>query len=268
MLCYSALSSGAFALYLRLPEFWHVPYGVLVLLLVVSVLLWLYFGLARWVEQRTVTELAMPPGVRLLGAGTLLGMLCIHALFAIYALLGLIGSVQFAPNWAVLGTLFICILSAVAEELLMRGILLRVMEQWLGSGAAIGISSLLFGLLHLNNPHATWFGALAIAVEAGAMLGAAYVVYRNLWLPIGVHFGWNLTQSLIYGAHDSGLDLKGLFTVPLRGSDWLTGGSFGPEASIPAMAVGSCAALVLLALAARRGQWQPLRWRLRLPQSA
>jgi membrane protease YdiL (CAAX protease family) len=264
-LIYFGMASGAFALFKRVPDAMRVGYGALVTFVMVGVLLWLYPRLTRWIERRPAAELALAPGMRLLAVGTLVGMLCIHAIFVIYALRGMIASVHFTPSVAVMGALIVCILSALAEELIMRGIVLRVMEQWMGSGVAIGFSSLLFGLVHLNNPHATWIGALAIAVETGGMLGGAYLLYRNLWLPIGIHFGWNLTESVVYGAHNSGLDLKGLLTTAINGSDLMTGGEFGPEASLPAVGVGTFMAIVLITLAVRRGQWQPLRWQWRLP---
>ena len=265
---YSAMTTGALAILTRLPQRWRALWIGFVLIAIVALVLLVYRGLVIWIERRRVTELAVPPGMRLLAGGTLIGVLCLSAIFAVYAALGMLGTVQYVGGVAVLGSLVVCIIASLAEELIMRGVVFRVMEQWLGSGIALGFSSLLFGLVHLANPNATLLGAVAIASETGVLIGAAYLLCRNLWLPIGVHFGWNLAESVVYGANTSGLNLPGLFSIPLHGSALMSGGAFGPEASVPAMVVGAAAGGLFVFLAARRGQWQPLRWQLRLPVSA
>jgi membrane protease YdiL (CAAX protease family) len=265
---YAALASGGHAVFGRLPQQWRTLWIGFVLLVIVAVLLLVYRGLVVWIEQRRVNEVPLPPTMKLLAGGTLIGVLCLSAVYAIFAAFGMLGPVQYVGSIAVLGSLVICVIASLAEELIMRGIVFRLMEQWLGSGIAIGFSSALFGLVHLANPNATLLGAIAIAVETGMLLGGAYMLCRNLWLPIGVHFGWNLAESVIFGAHDSGLTLPGLLSIPVQGSTLASGGTFGPEASVSAMVVGTTAAGILLFFAVRRGQWQALRWRLRLPLSA
>lgn len=95
-------------------------------------------------------------------------------------------------------------------------------------------SALLFGGLHLINPNATLWGALSIAIQGGLMLGACYAATRSLWLPIGLHFGWNFAQAGIFGAAVSGSSTSGggIFDSVLNGSTAVTGGDFGPEASL------------------------------------
>jgi membrane protease YdiL (CAAX protease family) len=145
---------------------------------------------------------------------------------------------------------------AVTEELLFRGVVFRLVEELTGTWGALLISTLLFGALHLVNPDATVWGALAIAVEAGLMLGAAYAATRTLWLPIGLHFGWNFAESGIFGTTVSGSDgtPEGLFHGELSGPSVLTGGSFGPEASIVAVLVCAIPTIVFLRVAKRRGR--------------
>jgi uncharacterized protein len=96
---------------------------------------------------------------------------------------------------------------------------------------------LIFGALHLANPNATLWAGLAIAIEAGIMLAAAYVYTRRLWLPIGIHFAWNFVQGGIYGVSVSGVEAKGLLQSTLSGPALLSGGEFGAEASIFAVIV-------------------------------
>ena len=72
------------------------------------------------------------------------------------------------------------------------------------------MTSVLFGLAHIMNPNATWFSSFAIAVEAGLLLGGAYMLTRSLWLPMGLHAAWNFTQGEIFDVPVSGIDEHGL----------------------------------------------------------
>jgi membrane protease YdiL (CAAX protease family) len=124
---------------------------------------------------------------------------------------------------------------AIFEEILIRGIVFRIIEEKLGSYIALLISALIFGALHLFNPNATLVSAICIAAEAGLLLGAAYIYSRSLWLPIAIHFAWNFMQSGIFGAITSGNDnTPRLLTTQLTGAEWITGCKFGPEGTIQA----------------------------------
>src|SRR5262249_21623370 len=118
-------------------------------------------------------------------------------------------------------------ISSFSEEVLVRGIVFRITEEALGSGLALLVSAALFGLGHLANPHATLWGAAAIALEAGVLLAAAYMLTRRLWLPIGIHAAWNFTEGGLFGAATSGRNLPGLLQTTTRGPEWLSGGAFG-----------------------------------------
>jgi hypothetical protein len=128
-----------------------------------------------------------------------------------------------------------------------------------GTVVALMVSAGFFGLIHMGNHGATVMSGVAIALEAGLLLAVSYAVVRNLWLPIGLHFGWNFAESGIFGSVVSGNAFKGLFSTTLTGPDLLTGGKFGPEASVVAVAVCATAALVILVIAIRRGEWKGLR---------
>lgn len=142
---------------------------------------------------------------------------------------------------------------AVLEELLFRGVLFRLIEEWAGTWVALAASATLFGLAHAANPGATWFSSLAIALEAGVLLGAAFVVTRNLWFPIGLHFGWNFFEGPVYGSQVSGHQFLNSTIVPqIAGPALLTGGRFGPEAGLFALVTCLVCAVALLAYAARR----------------
>ncbi|HEY5338613.1 MAG TPA: CPBP family intramembrane glutamic endopeptidase, partial [Rhizomicrobium sp.] len=185
---------------------------------------------------------------------------------AVYAVLAAYGTASFKGFGTTDGltvALAISVYSAVGEEIIFRGAVYRLLEEGCGTLVAIVLSGVLFGALHAFNPGATAVSTLAIAFEAGILLAAAYALTRSLWLPIGLHFGWNFTEGGIFGAAVSGGHMKGLLNVPLSGPALLTGGAFGPEASIVAVGICLTAAGVMLILAARRGEWKTMRLRWR-----
>jgi len=159
--------------------------------------------------------------------------------------------------------LAMAIASGLFEELIFRGILFRQIEAMAGSWVALALTSAFFGAAHLANPDVTWFAAFAIAVEAGVLLGAAYMLTRRLWLAVGIHAAWNFTQGWIFSAPVSGgKALDGLLFTHRSGPDWLTGGGFGLEASAVAMVVATTAGVVMLVLAIKRGRVIAPRWLL------
>lgn len=218
----------------------------------------------RWVvgrtERRAVDELGRVRAGRALGWGALLGLSLFGLVIACIAALGgyhVSGTGSFSGFVWLLGFMTVV---AVAEELLFRGILFRHVEQWFGTWVALVGTGLVFGLAHLFNPNATLWGAIAIAIEAGGMLGAAYVATRRLWVPIGLHLGWNVAGSAIFSTEVSGGDTRqGLLEATTSGPTILAGGQFGPEASSFAVIFCLGAALVFLRVAARRGNLVPSR---------
>jgi membrane protease YdiL (CAAX protease family) len=143
--------------------------------------------------------------------------------------------------------------AAFVEEILIRGIVFRFLEEFGGSWFALALSSALFGFLHASNDNATVFSSLAIGLEAGVLLGGAYMLTRNLWLAIGLHFGWNVTQGYVWDVPVSGAAVDGLIEAQSRGSDLISGGAFGVEASIVALIVATGAGIWIVILSVRRG---------------
>lgn len=215
-----------------------------------------YLVFARLVERRAVTELA-PGSLPEVGLGVALGA----GLFTVViGSIWLAGGVAF-DGWATSPDLTyaagVAVMAGVVEELAVRGVVFRLLERAWGSWWALAASAALFGALHLMNPGAGLLTALAIALEAGVMLGAAYMVTGRLWLPIGLHAGWNFTQAGVFGVSMSGNALGGLLDSRPQGPEWISGGAFGAEASV--LAVLWCGALgvALLMLALRRGKIAP-----------
>lgn len=211
---------------------------------------WLY---VRVFEKRPLTELSLPGMPRELGAGILFGAALFTIVIGILWLFGSYHITGFNSPAELFPILAVALVSGLAEEILFRGILFRIPEESLGSWIALFISALIFGAIHLGNRNATLFGGLAIALEAGLMLGAAFMLTRRLWFAIGIHFAWNFAQGGIFGVNVSGNDFTGLLESNLTGPEWLSGGAFGAEASVVAILVCLAAFVLLYYLAKKRG---------------
>lgn len=139
-----------------------------------------------------------------------------------------------------LSWLSLFLLVGVVEEVVFRGILFRLITDKWNITVGLTTSSLLFGLAHLGNPGATLWAALAITLASGWLFGMAYAYHQTIWVPIGMHWAWNYLEGGVFGCAVSGtpLDYLPLITPRISGPDILTGGAFGPEASIICVALG------------------------------
>jgi hypothetical protein len=179
-----------------------------------------------WTNRRSAENLVLGLAG---GAGT-------AALVLVPALL--VGAAHLTPtptDQPTVGTIiFVSILLAagsVGEELFFRGYGFQEMLSSVGPWATVIPVGVLFALLHGSNPGATWFST-ANTAGFGILFGYAYLRSRDLWLPMGLHFGWNFTLPL-FGVNVSGLRMKvtGYEMSWTAGNLW-SGGEYGPEASI------------------------------------
>jgi membrane protease YdiL (CAAX protease family) len=214
-----------------------------------------YAGLVRLVERRPVAELSRPAASPML-RGVLLGSALFGVVIGVIAIFGGYRVTGLGSLWGMLATLGTMAAVSTVEEILFRGIVFRLIEEIGGTVAALVVSGLLFGVLHLVNPGATVWGALAIAIEAGLMLGAAYAATRSLWWVIGIHLGWNFAEAGLFGTVVSGAGHgpDGLLAATLPGPAALTGGAFGPEASVVAIVVCAVPTVLFLRAARERGR--------------
>lgn len=230
------------------------PMGVALNLVIVVATIGSYWLYVRWVEFRPAVELAPRGAARQVVLGALIGAGLFCTTMLVLWLLGAwtYTGIETGALW--IYPLATAMAAGVVEETLMRGVMFRILEQGLGSWIALGLSALVFGLMHAANPGATVTSVIAIALEAGVLLAAAFMFSRRLWFVYGLHAAWNFTEGGIFATHVSGMKPEGMIGVRFAGSDWLTGGAFGPEASVVAVAVCLVAGVAFLVMAQRSGR--------------
>lgn len=212
-----------------------------------TVLIYLsYIAYVRIIEKRPVSELGKTNS----GAEAAFGLLVGTGLFSItIGILWVLGcyKVSGLNHWTVaIYSFTVSIFVSVFEEILFRGVLFRIIEHWIGTWIALITTAMVFGLLHLSSPGSNLVVAVMIALEAGVLLDAAYVLTRRLWFVIGIHFSWNFVQGGIFGGAVSGGNTDGILESTLTGPVLLSGGKFGAEASIVAVVVCAIAGAYML----------------------
>jgi uncharacterized protein len=205
-------------------------------------------------ERRRPAEIMPVPAD--LAIGLLIGLGMFTLVMACLSLMGAV-SITVGDGWSDWpNDLMEAGFAALLEELIFRAVVFRLLMRAFGAGWALALSAAIFGALHLANPNATLFAGAAIAIEAGLMLASFYLLTGRIWMSVGVHAAWNLTQGGIFGASVSGHPEKGslLVSTPVAGAPaWASGGAFGPEASLSAIIVGLAVFVVVIAVARRRG---------------
>lgn len=217
------------------------------------------WGCRRFLDRRSFVSLGL--GAPAFGWGGTLGI----GLGAPLLLLGgLIGALIGLRTYVVTGVttsgetwLFFALLlpAAFSEELLMRGYVLENLMEASGAWAAVAVSSVLFWLLHAFNP-SVWSSPLVPVnlFGAGVVLALVYLASGDLWLPTVLHYGWNVTEGLVFQLPVSGVTFDGIVDLePAAGApEWLNGGSFGFEGSILATLAEVVLGLVFYRLWQRR----------------
>jgi membrane protease YdiL (CAAX protease family) len=212
-----------------------------------------YWAVMRFVAGRRLPELALAGALREIGIGAAIGAgFLVVSVGAIAALGGYRLTFDGAAGLRALPELVaVTIGGAITEELLFRGLALQAIERLGGRWVALGATAALFGLVHGANPGASVWSSAAIAVEAGGLLGAAFLWRRSLWLCFALHATWNGLEQAI-GIPVSGHVDPGLMLTQVSGPTALTGGDFGLEASVVTVVISLAITAGILVAGRRR----------------
>lgn len=204
-------------------------------------LVWLF---RKYVDKKSFRSLGFQPDFPLkdIGIGLIIGFEVMFLGFMTLTLTDQLDFLIFQYNFT---NLLLCLVYyvfvAFTEELLMRGYVLNNLLVSFDKYVALGISALLFSLMHVFNPDLTWLGAVNIFL-AGILLGLSYIFTKNLWFPIALHFSWNFFQGPIFGFRVSGNNFYSFLLTQYQTPTLWNGGAFGFEGSI------LCALFLLIAI--------------------
>ena len=205
----------------------------------------------RWLDKMSFESLGLKPNRQalldvLIGIG--ITVVQMGLIFAAMLALGWLRFEGFAWEFDPISTVITGVLTFFIgfvfvgwnEELLSRGYHLQTIASGINLFWGVIISSAVFGILHLANPGASWVSTTGIFF-AGIFLAYGYIRTKQLWLPIGLHIGWNFCEGVVFGFPVSGTETYKLARIEVTGPEIWTGGAFGPEAGLivlPALLVG------------------------------
>ena len=219
-----------------------------------ALFLLLYRLYTRVVERRKPYEMSRSSCLKELDYGFVIGGGLILIMVALLSVLGYY-RVESTDTWSViLNAVFLFGMGAFVQELFFRIIVFKLVEEWLGTWLALLVAALIFSALHIGNPNVTVWTTIALILQ-DVLLSAAFIYTRRIWFVWGIHAGWNFFQDGIFGMPNSGVtSLDSWITPVISGPEWLTGGSFGVEASYLSTILCIALGATILVGAIRKGQ--------------
>jgi membrane protease YdiL (CAAX protease family) len=223
-------------------------------IIVFLALMWVYRRYTSIIEKRKALEISPDRGLTETLLGFTIGGGLVALQVGLMAILGHYRIESTAPASMLLHAVFTFGMGALLQEFFFRGIVFRNLEEIIGSWGAMAAIAVIFGALHLGNENATLWTSVALML-GDILLTAAYMLTRRLWMVWAVHMGWNFMLDGVFGMPNSGItSLKSWIKPAIEGPTWITGGSFGIEASYLAIALSIVIALVLLRKAIAEGK--------------
>ncbi|MFC1660299.1 lysostaphin resistance A-like protein [Gemmatimonadota bacterium] len=225
------------------------------------ILLLLYRLYVHWAEGREAVEVGTDGALGEFGRGFLISLGIVGFMVLTMALAGFYRLGSVASPGILLEAFFHFGIGAFVQVLLFRAVLFRLTEESLGTWTALVVVAAIFGLAHLANENATLWNSVGLLL-ADVLLAAAFIYTRRLWMAFGIHTGWNFIQDGVFGLPNSGLtELPSWITPVVQGPTWVTGGSFGIEASPVQVLLSVGIGLLILRRAWAEDQFVSPAWR-------
>ena len=170
--------------------------------------------------------------------------------------------VNINPSSTLISSFAFALTAGFVAEIIMIGIVFRLLEEQTGTTIALVIFIIAFAALHVNVKGANVISIGATAMQAGLLLPAAYVYTRSLWFPVFLHFGWDFAEPGIFGGINPSTSLKqGLLTSKITGNSLFTGGATGPQDSLTSLLLCALLGIIFLALAKQKNVLIKPRWK-------
>lgn len=230
-----------------------LPAVLAAVLLTIAALMATYVAYVRLIECRPVIELATKRAVREFATGFVVGGFLFCVVMLILWLAG-VATIAGDAGWtATILALLSALELAVVQAIFFWGIVFRIVEKSLGTWIALALSIIVFGAAHAGGAGASVISEVTIGLAGGALLAAAYVYTRRLWMTVGIIAALDFTEAGVFGVSTAGHKESGLFVSRFHGPDILTGGAAGPEVSIVTLLLCVTLAAVFFLLAHRKG---------------
>ncbi|MCZ8353383.1 MAG: CPBP family intramembrane metalloprotease [Cyclobacteriaceae bacterium] len=189
-----------------------------------------YYYFFRWYDKREIKELSVHHLPKELIGGFIIGFSAISLSIFILYLLGYYHIIDIVTDEYSLRLFMTLVVAALIEDLFTRGLVLRELENWLGTNIAI-VVIMLIETYHIFNPNTTLF-SFFVSLGWGFTMSMLFVYTKRVWLPFFFHLGWNFAQPF-YGSNLTGLnDMGRIIISKFEGPILFTGGGVGIEDSI------------------------------------
>lgn len=189
-----------------------------------------YYYFFRWYDKREIKELSVHHLPKELIGGFISGFSAISLSIFILYLLGYYHIIDIVTDEYSLRLFMTLVVAALIEDLFTRGLVLRELENWLGTNIAI-VVIMLIETYHIFNPNTTLF-SFFVSLGWGFTMSMLFVYTKRVWLPFFFHLGWNFAQPF-YGSNLTGLnDMGRIIISKFEGPILFTGGGVGIEDSI------------------------------------
>jgi len=221
-----------------------------------------YIFLFRVYDKRHIHELSATAFIPNAVVGFLTGVLLQALFILIIYLAGTFLVVKVNPVSTLTSPFAFALTAGFVAEIILIGIVFRLLEQQTGTLIALIVFIILFAVLHVNVKGASIVSVGATAMQAGLLLPASFVFSRNLWLPIFLHFGWDFAEPGIFGGINPSSSLaQGLLTSKIAGNSLITGGETGPQDSLSSLLLCLILGLIFLTLAKRKNSLIRPQWK-------
>lgn len=224
-----------------------------IIIFVSSILLLVNYNyLFRLYDKRKITELSIKYLPKEMFGGFIFGFLTISLSIFILYLLGHYQAFSITTTHYSARMFTVLIFAAIVEDLFHRGLIVREIENWLGTHIAI-IIAMLVELQHISNTNFKLFDLLLYLIW-GFTMAMMFIYTKRIWLPYFFHLGWNFSQPF-YGSNLTGLnDMGSIIQSKFTGPELLTGGAFGIEGSIITLSFLFFIGIVLYYLSKKEGK--------------
>lgn len=228
---------------------------IFIILLYLSYLLY-----TKYIEKRKPIEFNTKKWYIEYAEGLIIGSGVIIFLVLLFIVFGFYKIEQINSPFILVTRIFRYSIGSFIEELIFTIIFFRLVEEFAGSKVSIIVTSLLFGLMHFGNDNASVLSAFYTAA-AHIFLLAPFVLTRRIWMIWALHFAWNFFQTGVFGMNNSGMAHDGFISSTVTGPNWVTGGSYGVEASYISLFIQLIIGVLILRQAIKSGQFVKASWK-------